>query len=233
VIRFALRDLLGRKFRAILTSLAIVLGVAMVSGTYVLTDTIEKAFDNLFKDSYANTSVVVGPKKVVDFASSGTAIVPEELLARIKALPDVDAAVGGITDYARLIDTDGKPDVILIGTGSEVGLALSAREELAGEGIKARVVSMPCSELFDRQPQAYRDEVLPPSIKPRVAIEQASTLGWHRYVGDGGAIVGMHTFGASAPLKELVKKFGFTPDAVADVARTCVAAARGHRDLGE
>ncbi len=109
MIRFALRDLLGRKFRAILTSLAIVLGVAMVSGTYVLTDTIQKAFDNLFKDSYANTSVVVGPKKVVHFASSGTAIVPEELLARIKALPDVDAAVGGITDFARLIDREGKP----------------------------------------------------------------------------------------------------------------------------
>ncbi len=109
MIRFALKDLLGRKFRAILTSLAIVLGVAMVSGTFVLTDTIQKAFDNLFKDSYANTSVVVGPKKVVDFASSGTAIVPEELLARIKALPGVDAAVGGITDYARLIDKEGKP----------------------------------------------------------------------------------------------------------------------------
>src|SRR5262249_26978411 len=97
---------------------------------------------------------------------------------------------------------------------------------LASEGINARVVSMPCSELFDRQSQSYRDEVLPPSIKARVAIEQASTLGWHRYVGDGGAIVGMHTFGASAPLKELVKKFGFTPDAVAKVARERVAAAK-------
>ncbi len=86
---------------------------------------------------------------------------------------------------------------------------------------------MPCSELFDRQPQAYRDEVLPPSVKARVAIEQASTLGWHRYVGDGGAIVGMHTFGASAPLKLLVQKFGFTPDAVSEVARERVAAARG------
>ena len=124
-----------------------------------------------------------------------------------------------------LIDAEGgEPDVILIATGSEVGLALSARDELAGEGIRARVVSMPCSELFDRQPQAYRDEVLPPAVKARVAIEQASTLGWHRYVGDGGAIVGMHTFGASAPLKLLVEKFGFTPDAVTGVARGLVSA---------
>jgi transketolase len=117
--------------------------------------------------------------------------------------------------------------VILIATGSEVGLALSAREELAAEGIGVRVVSMPCSELFDRQPQTYRDAVLPPAVKARVAIEQASTLGWHRYVGDGGAIVGMHTFGASAPLKQLLGKFGFTPDAVTTIARERIAAARG------
>jgi len=127
-----------------------------------------------------------------------------------------------------LVDADsGEPDVILVATGSEVGLAVSAREELAAEGIGARVVSMPCSELFDRQPQEYRDRVLPPTVRARVAIEQASTLGWHRYVGDGGAIVGMHTFGASAPLKLLVEKFGFTPDAVAKVARERVAAVRG------
>ena len=84
-------------------------------------------------------------------------------------------------------------------------------------------MSMPCSELFDRQPQTYRDEVLPPAVKARVAIEQASALGWARYVGDGGAIVAMNTFGASAPLKELVQKFGFTPDAVSDVAREVAA----------
>ncbi len=118
---------------------------------------------------------------------------------------------------------DGDPDVLLIATGSEVSLALSAREELAADGIGARVVSMPCSELFDRQPQGYRDEVLPPSLRARVAIEQASSLGWHRYVGDGGAIVAMNTFGASAPLKQLVERFGFTPDAVSRVAREVVA----------
>ena len=119
--------------------------------------------------------------------------------------------------------------MILIATGSEVGLALAAREELAGEGIGARVVSMPCWELFDRQPQEYRDAVLPPDVRARVAIEQASTLGWHRYVGDGGAIVGMHTFGASAPLKMLQQKFGFTPDVVSRLARERIAVTNGKR----
>ena len=158
---------------------------------------------------------------------------PAVLILSRQALPTLDrSVVAPASEVARgayvLIDAgDGEPDVILIATGSEVGLALSARDELAGEGVRARVVSMPCSELFDRQPQAYRDEVLPPAIKARVAIEQASTLGWHRYVGDGGAIVGMHTFGASAPLKMLVEKFGFTPEAVTQVARERVAAARG------
>ena len=107
-------------------------------------------------------------------------------------------------------------------------LALAAREELQAGGIGARVVSMPCWELFDRQPQQYRDEVLPPSVKARVAVEQASTLGWDRYVGDGGAVIGMHTFGASAPLKQLLTKFGFTPDRVAQRARDRVAASRQH-----
>jgi transketolase len=157
---------------------------------------------------------------------------PAVLVLSRQALPTVDrsvmASASELTKGAYvLIDADGgEPDVILIATGSEVGLAVEARDELRAAGVGARVVSMPCSELFDRQPQAYRDEVLPPSVKARVAIEQASTLGWHRYVGDGGAIVGMHTFGASAPLKMLVEKFGFTPDAIAQVARERVAAAR-------
>jgi transketolase len=120
----------------------------------------------------------------------------------------------------------GTPDVILLATGSEVHLALAAREELQADGLSVRVVSMPCWELFDRQSQEYRDEVLPPSVKARVAVEQASTLGWDRYVGDGGAVVGMHTFGASAPLKQLLVKFGFTPDRVAQVARDRLAAVR-------
>ncbi|HEY7016140.1 MAG TPA: transketolase [Streptosporangiaceae bacterium] len=157
---------------------------------------------------------------------------PAILVLSRQALPTIDrSATAAASELVKgayvLVDAEGgEPDAILIATGSEVGLALSAREELAQEGIAARVVSMPCSELFDRQPTEYREAVIPPSVKARVAIEQASTLGWHRYVGDGGAIVGMHTFGASAPLKMLVEKFGFTPDAVARVTRERVAAAR-------
>jgi transketolase len=116
--------------------------------------------------------------------------------------------------------------VILMATGSEVQLALEGRDELEADGIAARVVSMPCWELFDRQPPEYRDQVLPRDVRARVAIEQASTLGWDRYVGDGGAVIGMLTFGASAPLKQLLTNFGFTPEHLSQVARELVAAAR-------
>ena len=113
----------------------------------------------------------------------------------------------------------GDPEVILIATGSEVALALAAHEELSGEGIASRVVSLPCWELFDRQDDAYRDEVLPPAVTARVSVEEASTLGWDRYVGSDGRKIGMHTFGTSAPLKDVQTKFGFTPDKVAEAAR--------------
>jgi transketolase len=155
---------------------------------------------------------------------------PAVLVLSRQALPTVDrSALGAAEGVARggyvLADApDGAPDVILLATGSEVALALDARDELAAGGIGARVVSMPCWELFDRQPDAYREEVLPPSVRARVAVEQASTLGWDRYVGTDGAVVGMHTFGASAPLKELLGKFGFVPGAVANVARGLVEA---------
>jgi transketolase len=161
---------------------------------------------------------------------------PAVVVLSRQALPTFDrtamAPASGVARGAYVLADagTGPPDVILIATGSEVALALGARDELAAEGITARVVSMPCSDLFDRQPRAYRDEVLPPQVMARVAIEQASTVGWHRFVGDDGAIVGMHTFGASAPLKQLVKKFGFTPGAVADVARVQVAAAGRGRE---
>jgi transketolase len=113
----------------------------------------------------------------------------------------------------------GDPEVILIATGSEVALALAAYEELKGESVRARVVSMPCCELFDRQDAEYRDEVLPPAVTARVSVEEASTLGWDRYVGSDGVKVGMHTFGTSAPLKDVQTKFGFTPDRVAEAAK--------------
>ena len=118
----------------------------------------------------------------------------------------------------------GKPEIILIATGSELSLAVQAHETLVREGIRSRVVSMPSWDIFELQPQAYRDSVLPPEIDARVAIEQASTFGWERYVGRKGRVIGMHTFGASAPLKELQRKFGFEPERVVAVAKEVLAA---------
>ena len=159
---------------------------------------------------------------------------PAVLILSRQALPTFDrtqlGAASGVASGAYVLADapNGQPDVLLLATGSEVALAMSARDELAAEGINARVVSMTCWELFERQPQSYRDTVLPPSVKARVAIEQASTLGWGRYVGDYGRVIGMHTFGASAPLKALLDKFGFTPDKVSEIARECVAATGGN-----
>jgi transketolase len=123
-----------------------------------------------------------------------------------------------------LADPDGgDPEVILIATGSEVALAVAAHEKLIDDGVRSRVVSLPCWELFERQDQAYRDEVLPPGITARVSIEEASTLGWEKFVGPEGAMIGMHTFGSSAPLKDVQSKFGFTPDKVAETAKEVLA----------
>ena len=117
----------------------------------------------------------------------------------------------------------GKPQVILIGTGSEVSLCVGAYEKLKAEGIRARVVSMPSWDIFEQQDQNYRDEVLPPDVTARLAVEAAATLGWERYVGLKGRIIGMRTFGASAPLKDVLKKFGFTVENVLKVARELVS----------
>src|SRR6266536_3064630 len=113
----------------------------------------------------------------------------------------------------------GHPEVILIASGSEVTLAVEAHDKLLAEGIRTRVVSMPSWDIFDHQPQEYRDSVLPPTVKARVAVEQASTFGWERYVGSSGHVIGMKTFGTSAPLKALQEKFGFEPDRVAAAAK--------------
>jgi transketolase len=123
-----------------------------------------------------------------------------------------------------LADCEGEPELILIATGSEVQLALGAHETLIGEGIRSRVVSLPCWEIFDRQDAEYRDQVLPPGVTARVAIEEASTLGWERYVGTAGRIMGMTTFGQSAPFAEVEAEFGFTPENVAKVAREVAGA---------
>jgi transketolase len=146
-----------------------------------------------------------------------------------QALPTIDrtkyGSASGVAKGAYILADapGGKPDVILIGTGSEVSLCLSAHEQLTADGIKARVVSMPSWDLFEHQDAAYRESVLPAAVKARVSVEQAATFGWSRYVGDTGATIGMHTFGASAPLKELQKKFGFTPDKVVAAAKDQIA----------
>ncbi|MFY9663224.1 MAG: transketolase C-terminal domain-containing protein, partial [Candidatus Cybelea sp.] len=117
-----------------------------------------------------------------------------------------------------LADAEGRPDLILIATGSEVSLAVDAKKILDGKGVRTRVVSMPCWELFDAQPQSYRDEVLPPEVTARMSIEAGATLGWAKYVGDRGFAFGIDHFGASAPAAEIAKAYGFTPDNVADLA---------------
>jgi transketolase len=150
---------------------------------------------------------------------------PAVLALSRQALPTLDrtkyAPASGVARGAYVLAdaAGGKPEVILIATGSELSLAVQAHEALVAEGIRSRVVSMPSWAIFDEQPQEYRDAVLPPAVTARVAVEQASTLGWERYVGTSGRIIGMHTFGASAPLKALQQKFGFRPDQVVAAAR--------------
>jgi transketolase len=135
-------------------------------------------------------------------------------------LPTIDrtkyAPASGVAKGAYVVAdaAGGKPEAILMASGSEVSLILTAHEKLTAEGIKTRVVSMPSFELFEHQPQAYRDSVLPPDVTARVSVEQASVVGWDKYVGLKGKAIGMRSFGASAPLKELQKKFGFEPEVV-------------------
>jgi transketolase len=150
---------------------------------------------------------------------------PAALILTRQALPTIDrskyASASGLAHGAYVLAdaADGKPDVLLLASGSEVVLCLEAFERLKAEGIKARVVSVPSWELFDDQPQEYRDRVLPPDVTARVSVEQASTFGWAKYAGATGHRIGMRSFGASAPLKDLVKKFGFTAEQVVGAAK--------------
>jgi transketolase len=150
---------------------------------------------------------------------------PAVLALSRQPLPTIDrskyAPASGVAHGAYVLadSTGGDPEVILIASGSEVSLAVEAHEKLLAEGIHSRVVSMPSWEVFDHQTKEYRDSVLPPDVKARVAVEQASTLGWERYVGSTGFVVGMKTFGASAPLKELQKRFGFEPNQIVAAAK--------------
>jgi transketolase len=150
---------------------------------------------------------------------------PAALVLTRQAIPTFDrskyAAASGVAkgSYILADAPDGKPELILMATGSEVSLCISAYETLTAEGRKVRVVSMPSWEIFEKQPADYRESVLPSAVTARIAVEQASTFGWSQYVGHAGKVIGMKTFGASAPLKELLKKFGFTPEAVLQAAR--------------
>jgi len=149
---------------------------------------------------------------------------PAVLVLSRQNLPTLDrskyASAAGVAKGAYVLAScEGKPDVILMASGSEVSLVVDAYEKLTAEGIKARVVSFPSFDLFEEQDQAYKDSVLPPDVKGRVAVEQAAAFGWDRYTGIGGSIIAMNSFGASAPLKSLLTKFGFTPEKVYDAAR--------------
>src|SRR5436189_176844 len=151
--------------------------------------------------------------------------VPAALVVSRQALPTLDrsryASAAGVANGAYVLaDSEGdRPDVLLLGTGSEVALCVQAHEQLGSAGVRSRVVSMPSWELFEQQPPSYRNGVIPPDVTARVSVEQASGFGWDRYVGPEGARIGMETFGASAPLQELQKKFGFTVEHVVAAAR--------------
>jgi len=154
---------------------------------------------------------------------------PAVLVLTRQALPTFDrskyASAAGVAKGAYILADapDGKPDIIFIATGSEVSLCVTAYEQLKSEGIKARVVSMPSWGIFEAQSDEYKNQVLPPAVKARVSVEAASTFGWSQYVGPTGRMIGMHRFGASAPIKDLLKKFGFTPDKVVEAARAAIA----------
>ena len=147
---------------------------------------------------------------------------PVGLVLTRQNVPTVSAAnvaITGVRRGAYVIADHEAPQVLLLATGSEVQLALQAHESLANEGISSRVISMPCLEWFDEQDQAYRDSVLLPSVRARVSVEAGATLGWWKYVGDRGRVIGIDHFGASASDKVLFKEFGITTDAVVAAAK--------------
>ena len=146
----------------------------------------------------APTALVLSRQNLPQYANSG-----------------LEALKGGYI----LQDADGTPDLLLIASGSEVELCVKAREELQKEGIKARVVSMPCIEDFEKQSAQYKESVIPSSVKARVCVEAGSPYSWYKYAGDKGEIVGMNTFGASGPANELFKRFGFTVENVVEKAK--------------
>jgi transketolase len=154
---------------------------------------------------------------------------PVSLILSRQALPTFDRSIYGSAEGAArgayiLSDCEGTPEVILLGTGSEVQLCVGAHHELAKQGISSRVVSMPCWSLYESQGEAYWEEVLPSSVHARVAVEAGSTFGWRRYAGRHGVggILGMRDFGASAPIKDLLEEFGLTVDCVVKMAKETI-----------
>ncbi len=180
-----------------------------------------RAMPNMLVLRPGDANEVVEAYKVIMQHTHG----PSTLVLTRQPIPTFDrtkfGAASGVAKGAYILADaqDGKPSVILIGTGSEVSLCVSAWEKLSAEGIKARVVSMPSWELFEAQDATYKERVLPTSVTARVSVEMAATFGWERYVGPKGKMIGMHTFGASAPIKALLKKFGFEVENVVAAAK--------------
>jgi transketolase len=177
-----------------------------------------RAIPNLITLRPADANETVAAWKVAMSVNRPTALI----LTRQK-LPVIQTK-GGVYDSVSkgayvIADSDGKPDLILLATGSEVHLALEARPVLEGEGIKTRVVSMPSWDLFASQSQDYRDAVAPPSVRKRLAIEAAATLGWRRWVGEEGAVIGIERFGSSAPGSEVMRNYGFNVENVVEKAK--------------
>ena len=179
-----------------------------------------RAMPNLsvIRPADANETAVAWKKAVTDTTG------PYALILSRQNLPVLDrgkypAAEGLLRGGYILSDSKGTPDIILLSSGSEVHLALSAAESLRKEGVKARVVNMASFELFDAQPEAYKNKVLPPSVETRLAVEAGATLGWYKYTGLKGDVIGIDRFGASAPAKVLFEKFGFTPENIVGRAK--------------
>lgn len=182
---------------------------------------------NVVRPADANETAIAWREILKRFTKEFGKGAPHGLALTRQGVPTYDAnddtAKGG---YVLFEADGGKPEVVLIGTGSEVHLAVEAREQLQAAGVPTRVVSMPCVEWFEEQDQAYRDAVLPPAVKARVAVEAGIGLTWHRFVGDAGRIVSLEHFGASADGKVLFREFGFTAEAVAAAAQESIAAAQ-------
>ena len=180
--------------------------------------------------------IVIRPGDANEVAEAWRVMMAEKkhpiLLALTRqAVPTLDrtkfAPASGLRQGGYILsDSQGTPDIILIGTGSELQWCVEAGEKLKSEGVKVRIVSMPSTNIFDRQPQEYRDRVLPPSVRKRLSVEAGVTLGWQKYVGLDGASVGQDTFGASAPVKDVMKHFGFTTENVYNHAKTLLGAAK-------